>query len=190
MPARLTRGLLRGLEWVANPALAGLAFCALALGVVTWLPALAAAGHALSRWRDDGDQRCFVATFRSFPRYWATLWRHGLVSTAVAAVLVANLVFLAEQASLFAFVLLTAQAGIAAALIPYHFALAAVAARDRPGDWRRAAVLLAFGSARRGLALLAAALVVPALTLPLTVGPLLFGPTIPLLVAIGFAGRA
>ncbi|MGH8794742.1 MAG: DUF624 domain-containing protein, partial [Stackebrandtia sp.] len=116
---RWEHGVLRALEYVANPALAGAAFCLLCLGVVTWLPALAAAGRALRRWRADGEQRCFVGVFEAFGDCWRTLWRHGLVSTAAFAILAANVVFLAAQPSPAAFALLAVQVGIAAALVPY-----------------------------------------------------------------------
>lgn len=175
------RGALRGLEYVAYPALAGAAFCVLCLGVVTWLPALAATAYALNQWRTDGEARCFVGVFAAFPRMWHRLWRHALVSTVVLVVLVANLAFLSGRTEPVAFALLAAQLGILAALVPYHIALAAVAAA---GDGPRAALWLAFGSPRRGLALLAAALLAPLLALPLAVGPFLFGPTLPVLLAL------
>lgn len=181
---------LRWLEWVANPALAGLAFCLLCVGVVTWLPALAATGYALHRWRSDDEQQVFSTVFESFGRYWSALWRHGLVSTFALAVLAANLVFLARQTSAPAFGLFAVQLGIVAALVPYHLSLAAVAARmpGRPERWRRDAVVLGFGG-WRGPLLLLAALAAALLTLPLAVGPLLFGPTLPLLLALALAGR-
>jgi hypothetical protein len=181
---------LRWLEWVANPALAGLAFCLLCVGVVTWLPALAATAYALHRWRTDDEQQVFSTVLDSFGRYWSALWRHGLVSTLAVAVLVANLVFLAGRTSAVAFGLFAVQAGIAGALVPYHLSLAAVAARspEHPGRWRRDAVVLAFGG-WRGPVLFGSALAAVLLTLPLAVGPLLFGPTLPLLLALALAGR-
>lgn len=191
---RWTRSALRALEWVAEPALAGLAFCLLCLGVVTWLPAMAATADALRRWRDDGEQRAFTATLAAFGPAWRLLWRDGLIATAAFAVLAANLVFLAGQAHPAAFALLAAQAGIGAALIAYHLALAAQAAYREPQatarTLRRQAMILAFGAPARGLALLAAAVLAPLAALPLAVGPLLFGPTLPLLLALAFARRA
>lgn len=179
---------LRWLEWIANPALAGLAFCLLCVGVITWLPALAATAYALHRWRTDDEQQVFSTVLDSFGRYWPALWRHSLVSTLAAAVLAANLIFLAGQTSALAFGLFAIQLGIAAAMVPYHLALAAVAARspDRPTGWRRSAVLLGFGG-RRGPVLVLVTLVAVLGTLPLAVGPLLFGPTLPLLVALSLA---
>jgi hypothetical protein len=176
----VTRRVLGWLEWVANPALAGAAVALLSLGVVTWLPALAAAAEALRQWRRDGEQRCFIGTISGFSAQWRRLWRHSLLSTAVFAVLAANVGFLAGHRAPAAFPLLCAQLGVLAALVPYHLALAVVGSP-------RAALVLAFGSPRRGLALLAAALVAPLLTLPLGLGPVLFGPTLPLLVALHLA---
>ncbi len=182
---------LRWLEWIANPALAGLAFCLLAVGVVTWLPALAAAAHVLYRWRSEGEHQVFTGVFAAFGDYWRTLWRDGLVATAVLAVLAANLVFLGGRSSLAAFALFAVQAGIVAALVPYHLCLAAVAGRlpGRPvRDWRRSAVLVGFGGWRGPLLCLTVVVSVIG-TSPVAVGPFLFGPTVPLLVALALAGR-
>jgi hypothetical protein len=46
--------------------------------------------------------------------------------------------------------------------------------------------VLAFGSPRRGLTLLAAVVLAPVLALPLAVGPLLFGPSLPVLCGLAF----
>ncbi|WNI33796.1 DUF624 domain-containing protein [Streptomyces sp. ITFR-6] len=182
--------LLRRLEFVAYPAAAGAAFVVLSLGVVTWLPALAAMAHGLQRWRAEGDSHCFANTFASFPRYWRSLWRHGLASTAVAAVLTANIVYLLGRSEPWTFVLLAAQAGIAAALVIHHVALAAEAARTPGGtlrDWTRRALALGFGSAARGTALLGAVVSAVLLSLVVPLGPLLLGPSIPVLLALSFA---
>lgn len=167
--------ILKWLEWVANPALAGAAFLLLSLGVVTWLPALAAAACALREW-----DRPFVGTFAAFGSAFKRLWKHAVLSTLAGAVLVANIVFLAGQPSPIAFGLLAAQVGILAAAIPYHIALAVT----QDG---KAALVLAFGSRKRGLLLLGAAVLAPIIALPLAVGPFLFGPTLPLLVALHLA---
>ncbi|WP_282699786.1 polysaccharide lyase beta-sandwich domain-containing protein [Streptomyces sp. CC219B] len=141
--------LLRRLEFIAYPAAAGAAFTLLALGVVTWLPALAAMARALQRWRADGDGRCFTGTFAAFPHYWRALWRQGLAATAALAVLAANLLLLFGRPSPVAFALLAGQVGIAATLTVLCVSLAARAALD-PGapvaDWVRGAVALGFGS--------------------------------------------
>ncbi|MGW0670476.1 hypothetical protein [Streptomyces sp. NPDC002746] len=182
--------LLRRLEFVAYPAAAGAAFVVLSLGVVTWLPALAAMAHGLQRWRAEGDSHCFANTFASFPRYWRALWRHGLASTAAAAVLTANIVYLLGRSEPWTFVLLAAQAGIAAALVIHHVALAAEAARTPGGtlrDWTRRALALGFGSAARGTALLGAVVSAVLLSLVVPLGPLLLGPSIPVLLALSFA---
>lgn len=176
-------GVLRTLEFVAYPALAGAAFCLLCLGIVTWLPALAALAESLRRWRADGHSSPFVAVFAAFPQCWRALWRHGLVSTVVILVLVVNTVFLAGQGSLPAIGLLGAQVGIGVALIPYHFALAAVVIAEPdlgPAAWRRGALLLAFGNLRRGLGLLAVAVLAPVITVPIPLGPLLLGASLPM----------
>jgi len=182
---------LGGLEWVANPALAGAAFLLLSLGVVTWLPALAATAHVLYRWRSEGEQRSFVGVFEAFGEFWRKLWRHSLVSTAVTAVLLVNLGFLAGQTSPFALGFLAVHLGIGAAMVLYHLGLAAIAGRSPAGElasWWRQALVLGFGG-RRGLLLLAATAVVVVVTLPLAVGPFLFGPTVPLLIALKLADR-
>lgn len=184
------RAVLRVLEYLAYPAFAGVAWWLLALGVVTWLPALAAMAHALQRWRVDGEARCFTGTFAAFPRYWRRLWRHSLVSTAAFGVLGANLVFLADRPHPAAYALLAAQLGIVIALVPYHVGVAVTAARAPEAalaDWRRGALVLAFGSAPRGLALLGAAIVTPVVTLPVPFGPLLFGPSLPVLLGLVLA---
>ena len=186
---------LRGMEWIAYPAMAGTAFCLLCLGVVTWLPALAAMAAALDRWRADGDSRCFTGVVAAFPGYWRALWRHAVVSTAGLAALVASAVFLAGRPEPVAIPLFALQAGALAAFVVYHLALAVVAGSDGPGHprpwrWRARALVLAFGSARRGLALLAAAVLAPALTLPLAVGPFLLGTSLPVLLGLVLLDRA
>ncbi|MFC0097849.1 DUF624 domain-containing protein [Micromonospora marina] len=183
---------LRMLEFVAYPALAGCALLLLCLGVVTWLPALAAAAYALRQWRDDGRPRPFLDTLEAFGRYWRRLWRHALLSTVAGLVLVANVVFLTTRPGVAALALLALQIGLVLASVPYHLALAVTAARDPGGDvrrWCRGALLFAFAAPRRGLALLAVAIAAPVLTAPLAVGPLLLGGTLPLLVGLWLADR-
>ncbi|GAA2427057.1 hypothetical protein GCM10010433_28880 [Streptomyces pulveraceus] len=193
MRATLSSGrptLLRRLEFVAYPAAAGAAFTVLSLGVVTWLPALAAMGHALQRWRAEGDSRCFMSTFTAFPRYWRALWRHSLASTAAGIVLAANLVHLLGRPEPWTFMLLAAQVGIAAALVIHHVALAAEAGRSPHGTvrtWSRGALVLGFGSAARGTALLGAVISAALLSLVVPLGPLLLGPSVPVLLALSFA---
>ncbi|MFF2008403.1 DUF624 domain-containing protein [Streptomyces sp. NPDC058195] len=182
--------LLRRLEFVAYPAAAGAAFTVLSLGVVTWLPALAALAHALQRWRAEGDSRCFTGTFAVFPRYWRALWRHSLVSTAAGVVLAVNIVHLLSRPEPWTFVLLAAQVGIAAALAIHHVALAAEAGRFPHGAvraWSRGALALGFGSAARGTALLGAVISAALVSLVVPLGPLLLGPSIPVLLALSFA---
>lgn len=184
-------GVLRALEFVANPALAGAAFCLLCLGVVTWLPALAALGHALHRWRTEDAQDCFTGVLRAFPGYWRQLWRHALLSTAVGAVLVVNTLFLVSEGSAPAVLMLGVQAGIGLAFLPYHLALGAVAGSLPDGDpagWRRGALHVAFGSPGRGIALLLAAVSAPVVTVFIPLGPLLLGPSLSMLYAIHLAG--
>lgn len=184
------RVLLRWMEWIAVPAAAGLACSLLSLGVVTWLPALAAAAQVLQRWRSDGDQRAFVGVFAAFGAQWRSLWRHSLISTAIGVVLLANLTFLAGRTGV-VFVFFAVQLGLAAAFLTYHLALAAAAGRTpsaRSNAWRRTAIHLAFGS-RRGLLLLAATALAVVLTAPLGIGPLIFGPSLPLLAALAFLDR-
>jgi len=121
---------LRGLEFVAYPALAGAAFCLLALGIVTWLPALAAVAGALQRWRRDGDTRCFTGVLAAFPRYWRALWRHALVATVAPAAMLAAIAFLAGRPEPVAIPLIAVQVGGLAAFAVYHLALAVVAGCD------------------------------------------------------------
>jgi uncharacterized membrane protein YesL len=179
---------LRGLEFVAYPAIAGAAFCLLALGVVTWLPALAAVAAALQRWRSDGDTRVFTGVLAAFPGYWRALWRHALAATAAPAAMLAAIAFLAGRPEPVAIPLLAVQVGGLAAFAVYHLALAVVAGHDPsgPASWRGRALVLAFGSPRRGLLLLAALLLGPVVALPLAVGPLLFGPSLPVLCGLAF----
>ncbi|GAA3479994.1 DUF624 domain-containing protein [Streptomyces yanii] len=182
--------LLRRLEFVAYPAAAGAAFAVLSLGVVTWLPALAAMGHSLQKWRAEDDSRCFTQVFTAFPQYWRALWRHSLASTAAALVLSANIVHLLGRSEPWTFVVLAAQVGIAAAAVIHHVALAAEAGRAPRGrvrDWSRGALVLGFGSAARGTALLGAVISAVLLSLVVPLGPLLLGPSIPVLLALSFA---
>jgi uncharacterized membrane protein YesL len=182
---------LRYLEWVASPALAGAAFCLLALGVVTWLPALAALAAALHRWRRDGDTRCFTGVLAAFPAYWRALWRHALVATAAPAAMLVAIVFLAGRPEPLAIPLLAVQVGGLAAFGVYHVALSVVAGHDPAGQatWHSRALVFGFGSARRGLALLAALVLAPVVGLPLVLGPLLFGPSLPVLCGLALLER-
>jgi uncharacterized membrane protein YesL len=179
---------LRGLEWVAYPALGGAAFGLLALGVVTWLPALAALAAAMQQWRSAGDTRSFTGVLRAFPRYWRALWRHALVATVVPAAILVAIVFLAGRPEPLAIPLLAVQVGGLAAFAVYHLALAVVAGHDPAArsSWHARALVLGFGSPRRGLVLLAALLLAPVVALPLAVGPLLFGPSLPVLCGLAF----
>ncbi|GAA5116608.1 hypothetical protein GCM10023320_17330 [Pseudonocardia adelaidensis] len=182
---------LRGLEFVAYPAIAGAAFCLLALGVVTWLPALGALASALHRWRRDGDTRCFTGVLTAFPGYWRALWRHALVAAVVPPAMLVAIVFLAGRPEPVSIPLLAVQVGGLAVFAVYHLALAVVAGADPGGRpaWRARALVLAFGSPRRGLVLLAALLVAPVLGLPLVLGPLLFGPSLPVLCGLVLVDR-
>jgi uncharacterized membrane protein YesL len=184
--------VLRGLEFVAYPAIAGAAFCLLVLGIVTWLPALAALAAALDRWRRDGDARVFTGVLATFPAYWRLLWRHALVATVAPAAMLVAIAFLAGRPEPVAIPLLAVQVGGLAAFAVYHLALAVVAGHDpdAPATWRARALVLAFGSPRRGLALLVALLVAPVLGLPLVLGPLLFGPSLPVLCGLALVERA
>ncbi|WP_028646689.1 hypothetical protein [Nocardiopsis sp. CNT312] len=178
------RGALRAMEFVAQPALAGAAFCLLALGVITWLPALAAAGSALQDWRSEGDGRSFTGTLRAFPRLWRALWREGLVATAVLAVLTLNCLFLLDTRSATGLLLFPVQVGLMAATAVYALSLAAVCAVGTDAAPRRGAAVLAFGSPRRTVVLLLVAVLAPFAVLPIPLGPLLLGPTLPLLLAL------
>ena len=182
--------LLRRLEFLAYPAAAGAAFAVLALGIVTWLPALAAVAYSLQRWRVDGDSRCFTGVFAAFPGYWRALWRHGLLSTAAAVLLISNSLFLLGGSSFVSFLVLAAQAGIGAAFVVHHVALAARAGLAPDGSvagWTRGALVLGFGSVSRGTALLGAAISVPVFSLVVPLGPLLLGPSVPVLLALFLA---
>ncbi|MEU7315909.1 hypothetical protein [Streptomyces sp. NPDC007083] len=178
------RGALRAMEFVAQPALAGAAFCLLALGVVTWLPALAAAAVALQDWRRNGGGRPFTGTLRAFPHCWRALWKDALTASALIAVLATNCLFLLGRASAMAWVLLPVQLALLAALAVYALSLAASHAIGTEDGFRHRAAVLAFASPRRGLVLLLALLLVPPTMLPVPLGPLLLGPTVPLLLAL------
>jgi uncharacterized membrane protein YesL len=171
--------------------LGGAAFCLLALGIVTWLPAFAAVAAALQRWRRDGDTRVFTGVLAAFPGYWRALWRHALVATAVPAAMIVAIVFLAGRPEPLAIPLLAVQVGGLAAFAVYHLALAVVAGHDpaAPGSWQARALVLGFGSPRRGIALLAALVLAPVAGLPLAVGPLLFGPSLPVLCGLVLLDR-
>lgn len=184
--------LLGGLGYLAHPVQAGAALLLLGLGVITWLPAAAAAAHALHRWRTDGDQACFTATFRAFPHYWRRLWPLGIAAAAGAVLLSANLSFLYGRGGP-APVLLLAQLGLIAVAVPYLLAVAVVAARapERTTHaWLQGAAWFAFGSPARGTALLGAAVAAPILSIVIPAGPLLLGGTVPLLIGLIIAEQA
>lgn len=184
--------LLRGLEYVAYPAAAGAAGTVLALGIVTWLPALASTARGLQDWRTDGETRLFRAVLRAFPRYRRALLPHSAAGVAVAVLLAANLYFLSGRTGLAAFALFAGQVGIVALLVLYHLAVAVCAARTPGGSaagWRREALAFAFGAPSRGLGLLATAVAATILSVVLPLGPLLFGASVPLLYGLHLADR-
>ncbi|WP_328472684.1 hypothetical protein [Streptomyces sp. NBC_00448] len=183
------RKALRAAEFVAYPALAGAAFCVLALGVVTWLPALAAAATALQSWRTDGSDRCFTATLRAFPAQWRRLRGEALLGTAVLLLCVSNTVFLVGRSGP-ALALLPVQAVLLAAAAVYAVALAVTTTLQPDADRRelhQAAAVFAFGSPWRTLGLVAAVAVLPLSVLPVPLGPVLLGPTLPLMAALSLA---
>lgn len=187
------RAVIGWMEYVTNPVLAGAAFTILCLGVVTWLPALAAVAFALQRWRDNGDSRCFVGVFTGWTRFWRRLLAHSVASTVAIALLVSNMIFLSGRSGALALGLFTLHIGLIAIAVIYHLALAVCAGR-RPDDevrtWQRAALALAFGSVSRGTALLGAAIAAPILSMVVPAGPLLLGCTIPVLVGLVLADHA
>jgi hypothetical protein len=100
--------------------------------------------------------------------------------------MVAAIAFLAGRPEPLAIPLLAVQVGGLAAFAVYHLAFAVVAGHDPAArsSWRARALVLGFGSPRRGLVLLAALLLAPVVALPLAVGPLLFGPSLPVVCGL------
>ncbi|MFI6902967.1 hypothetical protein ACIBKY_17020 [Nonomuraea sp. NPDC050394] len=189
---RWDQAMVRWLGYATVPAFAGAGFCLLALGVVTWLPALAAAAAALRAWREEGEHRVFTGVLRAFPGYLRPLLPHALASTAAMALLGANVLFLLRRPGELAGPLLWGQLGVLAVALVYHVHLAVAAARA-PGAGARAWALTAlrgFGAPGPSLAILGAAVAAGILTIVLPFGPLLYGPTVPLLLALHLgAGR-
>ncbi|MEV0290107.1 MULTISPECIES: hypothetical protein [unclassified Kribbella] len=189
----MTRRALDWLGWLASPVLAGAAFSIVCLGVVTWLPALAAVGFALNRWRTDGDTRCFAGVFTGWRRYWRPLLPHSIAVTVAALVAACNLSFLAGHSGPIVVALFMIHVGLIAAAVTYHLALAVSAGRapgGSPAEWRRTAFQLAFTSVPRGTALLGAAVAAPVFSLVVPAGPLLLGTTVPVLVGLLVADHA
>ncbi|MGW7679592.1 DUF624 domain-containing protein [Kribbella sp. NPDC054772] len=189
----MTRKALDWLGWIASPALSGAAFVLLCLGIVTWLPALAAVGFALNRWRTDGDTRCFAGVFAGWRKYWRPLLPHSIIMTIAAVVAASNLSFLSGRSGPLVVTLFMIHVGLIAAAVTYHIALAVAAGRNPSGsaaEWRRTAFQLAFTSVPRGTALLGAAIAAPVFSLPIPAGPLLLGTTVPVLVGLLVADRA
>ncbi|GAA2180515.1 hypothetical protein GCM10009785_11660 [Brooklawnia cerclae] len=184
---RRHRPIFWWLDYLAYPAMAGVAFVVLALGVVTWLPALAAAGRALDGWRTNGDTSVLTGTFRAFRRYARVLMPHAVVSTLALALLAIDVIFLSGRSGPVALALFMICLGLVLVLLIYHVALAVVAA-TRPdesvGEWIRGALWFAFGSVTRGTALLGAIVAAPICSLPIPLGPLLFSATAPVLVGL------
>ncbi|GAA1725436.1 hypothetical protein GCM10009809_21550 [Isoptericola hypogeus] len=184
---RWSQTLMGWLEWLAHPVAAGAAFAILCLGVVTWLPALAATGHALRAWRTEGEGRTFTGVFRAFGTYLRPLLGHGVASTAGLALLAADVAFLVGRTGPAAVVLVMLAIGLLVAAVPYHLALAVVAA-VRPGGslrtWAPGALWFAFGSVPRGTALLGAAVATPVFSLVVPAGPLLLCASVPVLVGL------
>lgn len=188
----LGRRALELLGWIASPAMAGAAFTILCLGIVTWLPALAAVGFALNRWRTDGDTRCFTGVFTGWRTYWRPLLPHSILITIAVLIAISNLSFLSAHAGPLVVTLFMIHIGLLAAAVTYHLALAVAAGRkpsDSAANWRRTAFRLAFTSVPRGTALLGAAIAAPVFSLVVPAGPLLLGTTVPVLVGLLVADR-
>ncbi|MFE5307015.1 DUF624 domain-containing protein [Isoptericola sp. NPDC056605] len=184
---RWSQTFLGWLEWLAHPVAAGAAFAILCLGVVTWLPALAAVGHTLRAWRTEGDGRSFTGVFRAFGAYWRPLLGHAVASTAALALLVVDVVFLVGRSGPAAVVLVMLALGLLVASVPYHLALAVVAAARPEGSvrtWVPGALWFAFASVPRGTALLGAAVATPVFSLVVPAGPLLLCASVPVLVGL------
>ncbi|MCZ2264952.1 DUF624 domain-containing protein [Isoptericola sp. QY 916] len=184
---RWSQTFLGWLEWLAHPVAAGAAFAILCLGVVTWLPALAAVGRTLRAWRTDGDGRSFTGVFRAFGAYWRPLLGHAVASTAGLALLLVDVVFLVGRSGPAAVVLVMLALGLLVASVPYHLALAVVAAARPDGSvrtWAPGALWFAFGSVPRGTALLGAAVATPVFSLVVPAGPLLLCASVPVLVGL------
>lgn|GEM_PF-2507304 len=184
---RWSQTLMGWLEWLAHPVAAGAAFAILCLGVVTWLPALAATGHALRAWRTEDDGRTFTGVFRAFGSYLRPLLGHAVASTAGLALLGIDVAFLAGRSGPAAVVLVMLAIGLLVAAVPYHLALAVVAAARPDGSvrtWVPGALWFAFGSVPRGTALLSAAVATPVFSLVVPAGPLLLCASVPVLVGL------
>ncbi|NEE01914.1 hypothetical protein [Phytoactinopolyspora halotolerans] len=133
------------LSYPANLALAGVAAFILSLGVVTWLSAAVAAGRALHRWQEHGDDAVFTQTFREMAATWRRTWLLSVVATVLAAMVLVNLLFLGTRESPAAFLLATAMLPVAGALLLLALMLPAAASRDRDAttaQWLRAVVAL------------------------------------------------
>jgi len=182
---------MRGLGWIAYPAMAGMACTLISLGVITWVPALAATATTLRRWRVDGDEAVFTGVFTDFGVYWRKLWAHGLLVGVVGLVLVVNMAMLFNAGSALAMSVFSVQLGLGLVVVAYHLCLAAVAALHPaadPGQWRRLALRHAFGC-WHGPVVLLAAVAITVVSLPLGIGPALFGPSVPLIIALACIGR-
>ena len=112
--------LLRWLEYPANLAFANVLWFVFTLPVITWLPATVALLHSLDRWVRADDDR----VFRNFIAGWRRHWRRGLLlglaSTATAAVLGANALFLSTRDGTVPIVLLGGTAALAAGWLLLH----------------------------------------------------------------------
>lgn len=189
----MTGRVLGWLGSLSNLVLAGAAFTVLCLGIVTWLPALAAVAFALQRWRVDGDARCFTGVFAGWRQYWRALLPHSIASTIGLILAFSNLTFLSQQSGPAAVALFMTTIGLIAVAVVHHLALAVAAGRDPEGSvasWSRTAFRLAFCSVPRGTALLGAAIAAPVFSLVVPAGPLLLGTTIPVLVGLLVADQA
>ena len=182
-----SRALLGWLEWLAHPVLAGAAFAVLSLGVVTWLPALAATAHVLRAWRSEGETRTFTGVFRAFGTYLRPLLPHAVASTAGLTLLAVDIAFLVGRTGGVALVLVLLALGLLLVAVPYHVALAVVAGTypaGTPHAWVREALWFAFGSVSRGTALLGAVVATPVFSLVIPAGPLLLSASVPVLVGL------
>lgn len=175
------------LSYPANLAFAGVAAFVLALPVVTAVSAATAAGVALERWRAGDEGGVFFGTFKA----WRSTWRRTLgvsvLGTVLSAIMVVNWLFLLNQESPVALVLLGALIPLTLVLllVLVHFP-AAVAGHTAgaPREWLRAAFMLSLARPLRSLGVCVLVITWGAFCLLLPTIIPFFGLSVPVLVGL------
>ncbi len=132
---------LSALTYPANLAFAGVAGFILAIPLVTALPAAVAAARSMDDWLREDSTTVFTSTFRQFAATWRRTLPLGVLAFVVVAILIVDVLFLANQiasgTSGLALALGAATVPVAVSVALMLLAVPVAASRNRDGTARQ-----------------------------------------------------